>query len=116
MEVVGDKKSSNNFLIGSFGVEVALLTDRSEQSGNLTLAGTDDITAQAVLYATASEPLIGEELYASGAYTDAGIIHTASLRAQDSVRWLLVVVILAGILVNLLGLDQTITAILGSLL
>lgn len=116
MDVVGDKKSANNFLIGSFGVEVALLTDRSERSGNLTLAGTDDLAAQAVLYATANEPLIGEELYAGGAYVDAGLMHTASLRAQDMIRWLLVLVILIGILLNFLGMDQTITDFLGRLL
>jgi hypothetical protein len=116
MEMVGDKKSSTNFLIGSFGAEVALLTDRSERSGNLTLAGTDNISAQAILYATANEPLIGEELYAGGAYVDAGLMHTASLRAQDAIRWLLVLVILVGIMLNLLGLDQTIADFLGSLL
>jgi len=82
----------------------------------MTLAGTDDISTQAVLYATADEPLIGEELFAGGAYVDAGLLHTASLRAQDAIRWLLIIVILAGILLKFLGLDQIISNILGSLL
>ena len=116
LDIVGDKKSSSNLLIGSFGVEVALLTDRSERSGNLTLAGTDDILGQAVLYATADEPLIGEELYAGGAYVDAGLMHIASLRAQDTIRWVLVLVIICGILLNLLGLDQSIIDFIGRLL
>jgi hypothetical protein len=114
--VVRDKKSSTSILIGNFGMEVALLTDGCERSGNMTLAGTDDISAQAVLYATASEPLIGEELYAGGAYVGAGPMHTASLRAQDAVRWLLVIIILVGILLNLLSLDQSITEMLRGLL
>jgi len=116
LPIVRDKKSSTSILIGNFGIEVALLVDGCERSGNMTLAGTDDISAQAVLYATADEPLIGEELYAGGAYVDAGPMHTASLRAQDVVRWLLVVVILAGILLNILGLDQIITNMLVGLL
>ncbi|MCJ7700331.1 MAG: hypothetical protein MUO62_02005, partial [Anaerolineales bacterium] len=41
--VVRDKKSSTSILIGNFGMEVALITDGCERSGNLTLAGTDDI-------------------------------------------------------------------------
>jgi hypothetical protein len=116
LPVVRDKKSSTSILIGNFGMEVALLTEGSERSNHMTLAGTDDIAAQAVLYATANEPLIGEELYAGGAYVDAGPIHTASLRAQDAIRWLLVIVILGGILLNLLGMEYILTDILGSLL
>ena len=116
MDVVGDKKSASNLLIGSFGVEVALLVDRSEQSGNITLAGTDDISAQAVLYGTASEPLIGEELFAGGAYVDAGIMHKASVMAQDVVRWIIVLFIIIGILFRFLGLDQILFDMIGSLL
>lgn len=116
LPIASDKKSATSILVGSFGMEVALLTDGCERSGNTTIAGTDDISAQAILYATANEPLIGEELYAGGAYVDAGIMHTASLRAQDAVRWLLVIVILAGILLNLFHLDKTIMNILGGLL
>jgi hypothetical protein len=113
LDVVGDKSSTSNILIGSYGVEVALLTDRSERSGNLTLAGTDDLAGQAVLYATADEPLIGEELYAGGAYVDAGLMHIASLKAQDAVRWVLVLFIICGILLNVLGLDNFLTDIIG---
>jgi hypothetical protein len=68
------------------------------------VAGTDDISAQAVLYATSDEPLIGEELYAAGAYLNAGTAHSASLRMQDIVRWLLVVIILFGALLKLIGI------------
>jgi len=107
--VVRDKKSSTSILVGNFGIEVALLTHGCERSGNMTLAGTDDISAQAVLYATADEILIGEELFAGGAYVNAGPVHTASLRAQDVIRWLIVLVILSGILLKLLSLDKIIT-------
>ncbi len=113
LPVVRDDKSATSILVGSFGPEVALLTDGAERSGNLTLAGTDDIAAQAILYATADEPLIGEELYAGGAYVQAGAMHSASLVAQDVVRWLLVALILGGIVIKFLGLDSWLTPILG---
>jgi len=86
--VVRDKKSSTSILVGNFGIEVALLTHGCERSGNMTLAGT---------------------LFAGGAYVNAGPVHTASLRAQDVIRWLIVLVILSGILLKLLSLDQIIT-------
>ena len=116
ISLVSDEKTGANILAGHFGSEVALITDAGERSDNMTLAGTDDLPAQAVLFATAHEPLIGEELYAGGAYLDAGPVHDASLRAQDIIRWSIVVVIILGILAKFLGLDQMITDMLGGLL
>jgi hypothetical protein len=56
-----------------------------------------------VLYVTAQEPLIGEELYAGGAYIQAGPLHLASVRAQDIMRWVLVAGILVGAVLKLAG-------------
>jgi hypothetical protein len=103
LPIVYGNQISANIMAGHFDSEVALITDASERTGSLTLAGSDSIPAQSVLFATAQEPLIGEELYASGAYLLAGRMHVASLRAQDFLRWVLVVVILAGVTLKLLG-------------
>jgi len=94
---------SANVLIGNFGVEAALLADASERENSFTLAASDSLTAQAVLYASAQEPLIGEELYAAGAYFDAGPIHAASLTTQDILRWLIIIFILIGVSLKLLA-------------
>jgi hypothetical protein len=116
MPVVSDDKTGANVLMGHFGHEVALITDAGERSGNLTLAGTDNLPAQAVLYATAHEPLIGEELYAGGAYLDSGVMHEASLQAQDILRWALIILIILGILAKFFGLDTVIQEFFGGLL
>jgi len=55
-----------------------------------------------VLFAAAQEPLIGEELYAAGAYLKSGPIHIASLRAQDVLRWVLIFAILLGAILKFL--------------
>lgn len=89
-----DEAVSTNLLAGHFGVESGLITSAGERSQTLTVAGTDNLPGQAVLYASAHEPLVGEELYAGGAYLDAGPMHTASLHAQDVVRWILIAAIL----------------------
>jgi hypothetical protein len=104
LPVIFDEQASTHILAGHFGSEVALMTDAAERSGSMTFAGSDSLPAQAVLYATAQEPLIGEELYAAGAYIRAGSIHSASLQAQDVLRWLLVIVILAGAVLKLVVL------------
>jgi hypothetical protein len=103
MSVVQDEDVGANVLIGNFGSEVALINEAGERTGSLTLAGTDDIPGQAVLFATAQEPLIGEEVYAGGAYLGAGPMHTASLRAQDLLRWAIIVIIFIGAAAKLAG-------------
>lgn len=96
LPAIFDEHVSTTILSGHFGSEVALITDASERVGALTLAGSEDLPAQAVLYAAAQEPLIGEELFAAGAYLNAGPLHTASLRTQDVLRWVLILAILVG--------------------
>jgi hypothetical protein len=104
MPVIQDEQISANIFAGHFGAEIALLTEAGERSRSLTVAGTDSIHTQAVLYATSDEPLLGEELYAAGAYLGAGVGHSASLRMQDIIRWVLVVAIVIGAILKLLGI------------
>jgi hypothetical protein len=103
--VIRDEKVSANVLVGNFGVEVALLTDAVERENTFVLAGSDNLTAQAVIYASAQEPLIGEEIFASGAYIETGPLHIASLTVQDILRWLIIAAILVGALLTLAGVQ-----------
>ena len=104
LPTIRDEDISANFLAGHFGAEIALLAEAGARSQSLTVAGTDAIPAQAVLYATADETLLGEELYAAGAYLGAGPAHLACLRMQDIVRWFLVALIIFGAILKLLGI------------
>lgn len=101
--MIRDENVSATILAGSFGSEVALITEAAERSDGYSIAGTDNIPSQAVLYAAAQDPLIGEELFAAGAYLRSGIWHIASLRVQDIARWVIVVVILGGALLKIFG-------------
>ena len=100
---IRDEHVSANVLMGNFGVEVALLTDAVERENTFVLAGSDNLTAQAVIYATAQDALIGEEIYAAGAYIEADPLQAASLTVQDILRWLVIAAILVGALLALAG-------------
>lgn len=104
LPIFHDEQLAATVFAGHFGSEVALMTDAAVQNDVLALAGSDSLPAQAVMYATAEQPLIGEELYAAGAYLKAGNMHLASLRAQDILRWFLIVAIIVGSGLKLLGL------------
>jgi hypothetical protein len=104
MPIIRDENVSANVLLGHFGPEAALLTDAAEQENAITIGASDDLTAQSILFAGSQEALIGEELYASGAYLGAGASHLASLTIQDVMRWLIMVALLFGALAKFMGL------------
>jgi len=104
LPTIYDQQVSLNIMTGSFGSEIGLMADAAEQTNSVSLGGSENLAAQAVMYAAIQEPLIGEEFYAAGAYAQAGPMHTASLRAQDVLRWLLIGVILAGAALKLAGI------------
>jgi hypothetical protein len=103
MPIVGDENVSANVLIGNFGAEIGLLAESAERERALTVAASDDLTAQAVLYASAQEPLLGEETFAAGAYLGKDASHSASLTVQDILRWLAILALLAGAVLKALG-------------
>ena len=102
--VASDPQVSTNLFSGHFGSEIGLILDAAEQNDSLTSGGSDDLQAQAILYAAAQEPLVGEELYAAGAYLQVNPYHLASVRAQDIMRWVLAGGILVGAVLKAFGL------------
>jgi hypothetical protein len=102
--IMQDEQVSTNVMLGNFGVEAGLLMDTAERQNSFTLAASDDLSAQAILYANAQDPLIGEELFAAGAYLNAGPVHSASLTVQDILRWSLIVIMLIGALLKMVGI------------
>lgn len=103
LPVIADEQVSATVLTGHFGSEIALILDASERNGGTTLAGSDSLAGQAVIYAAADDPLIGEELFAGGAYLQAGSAHLASVQAQDVMRWLLVGLMVLGAFLKLVN-------------
>ncbi|MFN2113343.1 MAG: DUF6754 domain-containing protein [Anaerolineales bacterium] len=112
LTTIRDDSVSANVYTGWFGNEVIWLTTASERQSSPTIAGTAQLPAQAIMYASASDPLIGEELYASGAYLGAGPMHMASISAQDVIRWIMIFLILISVLLNLVGINTFIEDIL----
>jgi hypothetical protein len=100
LPVIHDERVSSNIMVGNFGPEVALLTEAADRENAFTLAASDAFAAQAVIYATAQEPLIGEELFAVPAYLQAGPIHQAGLRVQDVLRWVVIGALIIGAVVT----------------
>ncbi len=104
MPIVRDENASIAVLLGHFGAEAALLAEAAERGNALVIGSSDDVAAQAVLYASAGEALIGEELFAATAYLEGGADRAASLTVQDILRWLIVAAMVAGAALKFLGI------------
>jgi hypothetical protein len=102
--VIRDERVSTNIFVGNFGPEVGLMAEAADQQNAFTLATSDALASQAVLYAAAEETLIGEELFALPAYLQAGTVYQASLRLQDVLRWLVIALILLTALLSIAGI------------
>ena len=86
-----------NVLAGRFQEEVILMSQGAEQQGLAQMAASDRLRAVGALYPADTLLAAGEELYAGGARLKALPKYLASLRLQDWLRFLLVLVILLSV-------------------
>jgi hypothetical protein len=86
MGLLGRESLTSNVMIGSFGVEYMLIGETGARQQLLQVAGTTDPQVLPLVYASADETLIGEEIFASGGYTSRLPIQIGSLLTQDWAR------------------------------
>jgi hypothetical protein len=103
LDLINREQVYTNLFIGHFGSEVALLTDASEHKNATTLGASDSLTGQAVLYLAADTPIIGEELFALPAYVSPSNVNFASVRVQDFLRWLFIIIMVVGSVLKFFG-------------
>jgi len=103
VESMQDSGTSANVLMGDFGAEAGFLCDGAENQGSYNLAGSNSIIAQSIFFALANDALIGEEVYALPAYLGSQAAHQASLRVQDILRFIVILVLLGAVLSRLAG-------------
>jgi hypothetical protein len=103
-EVAERQQVSHAVMAGQFGPEVLILAEAQRRSGAQQIMGSTDHQGLALLSITADHTLIGEEIFASGVYLERRTTHSASLLAQDALRWVVILLIIAGfIFLNVIG-------------
>jgi hypothetical protein len=99
MNILSLENAEANVMVGKFGDEYLLMGETAARRQMTHVGGTSDPNTLPFIYASAQETLLGEEIYAAGAYLNRVPAHIGSLVAQDAMRWLVAVVILGGIVV-----------------
>ena len=91
------------FLMGMFYAESLLLAETGNSIGAIQIAGTDATHQLPFFIAACDYTLIGEELYAAGAYLSRDPALLSSLKASDLVKGILWLAILAGVVASYFG-------------
>jgi hypothetical protein len=104
MDLLNHEPVVANVMVGTFGDEFLLMAETGAQKMILQAGGTSNPTVLPFVYATITHPILGEEIYAAGAYLAARATHVGSLVAQDTLRAVLVAVIVLAVIARTLGL------------
>jgi hypothetical protein len=104
MNILDLDDAEANVMVGNFGDEYLLMGETAARHEVAHIGGTSDPNTLPFIYASAQETLLGEEIYAAGAYLKRIPAHIGSLVSQDAMRWLVALVICGGILVTTLKL------------
>ncbi|MBI5303502.1 MAG: hypothetical protein HY868_15315 [Chloroflexi bacterium] len=104
MQTLTQHKLTANVMLGRFGDEFLLLGETGAQRGLPQVGGTSAERVLPFVQSTVDNPLLGEEIYASGAYLLKKPAHLSSLLAQDIARGLLVLGIIVAVLMKTIGL------------
>lgn len=104
MSLLSIDNVETNIMVGNFGDEYLLMGEASVRQRTSHIAGTSVPNTLPFIYASAQKILLGEEIYAAGAYLQKLPAHLGSLLAQDTMRWIIAATILAGVAMTSLGI------------
>ena len=108
MGTLGQEKLAANVMIGTFGDEFLLMGEAGNRSCQgqpkiSQIGGTTNPQTLPFVYTSTDHILIGEEIFASGAYLLGNPNHVGSLVAQDVMRSAIVITAIIGVVLKTLG-------------
>jgi hypothetical protein len=108
METLGRPDLQGNMLVGEFGEEMLLMGEVGAQETSFQVVGAARPSSMSFLPLVTDDYLLGEEIFAAGAYLDPRPPRIVSLLVQDAIRMVLLLLIVLGVLLATLGvLDGT---------
>jgi len=99
------EKPATIFMQGCFYAESLILAETGNSIGAIQIAGTAMPSQLPFFVAACDYTLIGEELFAAGAYLSREPRQLGSLKGQDMGKGLILIVLFVGIILQTLGVD-----------
>lgn len=97
MGMVHREQVGSAFLFGTFAAESLILAEAGQQVGAMQVAATTSNEQIPFFITSCDYTVIGEELYAAGAYLSDDPVQRGSLRGQDIAKFFIVFIILCGV-------------------
>jgi hypothetical protein len=95
------ERPAANFLIGAFHAESLLLAETGQTVGALQIAGTAEVAQLPFFAVVCDYTLMGEELFAAGAYLSREPAMLGSIKGQDFTKAGLILVIILGVILEI---------------
>jgi hypothetical protein len=102
-DILAHGEVAGNVMIGSFADEFLLMSEVGARREIGQVGGTASPQMLPLVYASVDHALIGEEIFAAGAYLLKRTSHIASLATQDWLRTAIIIAILIGVLMSSLS-------------
>ncbi len=99
---------ATNLFFGTFEAEALILAETGNSIGAVQIAGTDSTIQLSFFIVACDYTLIGEELFAASGYLTKDRQILGSIKGQDWLKALIVLLILIGGIVGILGYEQLI--------
>ena len=100
------EKVGGSVMTGSWAMEALLMAENARIVGATQVCGTASIAQLPFFVAVSDYTLIGEELYAAGAYASGDPEQIASIVGSDISRVMIVGIIILGSILASFGADQ----------
>ncbi|MBF0360144.1 MAG: hypothetical protein HQK49_03995 [Oligoflexia bacterium] len=107
------EKPAANFFLGWFMAESLILAEAGAMTGAIQIAGTDSISQIPFFIVACDYTLIGEELYAAGAYMGGDSKLLGGLKGQDYVKLVLMIILVVLFFLKLAGVEGIDTLLVG---
>jgi hypothetical protein len=107
------EKPAANFFLGYFMAEALLLAEAGSMTGAIQIAGTDSISQIPFFIVACDYTLIGEELYAAGAYMGNDVKLLGGLKGQDYVKLVLMITLVTLFILKCCGVPGIDTILVG---
>jgi hypothetical protein len=97
------ERPAANIYMGSFYAESLFLAETGNQTGAIQIAGCDKVTQLPFFVCACDYTLLGEELFAAGAYIGREPVQLATIAAQDWAKALAAAIVVLALLLSAIG-------------
>ncbi|NIN63707.1 MAG: hypothetical protein GTO63_03130, partial [Anaerolineae bacterium] len=101
--VLQREKPAASFLMGNFMAEALIFAESGYLAGSMQVAGTAATSQIPFFVAVCDYTLLGDELYAAGAYLSGDPTQIASIAGQDVGKYWAIILLLLGMVLSAMG-------------